>query len=72
MTKIHKTITLPDILQRCQPWSLTPNNERIWKLSDNKVIRKTFETEREELAGGWNKMHNERHNLYTSQTLSER
>lgn len=37
-----------------------------WIVCDNKVIRVTYETKWEALSGGWNKMCNEHHNLYTS------
>jgi hypothetical protein len=34
---------------------------------ENRVLRRIFEVKREEVAGGWRRLHNEElHNLYTS------
>jgi hypothetical protein len=34
---------------------------------DNRVLRRIFGTKRDEMVGGWRKLHNEElHNLYTS------
>jgi hypothetical protein len=36
-------------------------------VSENRVLRRIFGPEREEVAGGWRRLHNEElHNLYTS------
>jgi hypothetical protein len=37
------------------------------RVSENKVPRRTFGPRREEVTGGWRKLHNEElHNLYSS------
>jgi hypothetical protein len=37
---------------------------------ENRVLRRIFGPEREELAGGWRRLHNEElHNLYPSPTI---
>jgi hypothetical protein len=37
------------------------------RVFENRVLRRIFGTEREEVAGGWRRLHNEElHNLYTS------
>jgi PAS domain-containing protein len=48
-----------------ETWSLTLREENI--LFENRVLRRIFGPKREEVAGGWRRLHNEeRHNLYTS------
>jgi hypothetical protein len=38
---------------------------------ENRVLRRIFGPEREEVAGGWRRLHNEElHNLYTSSYIS--
>jgi hypothetical protein len=50
--KMHKTIILPVVLYGCETWSLT---------------LKLFEPKRDEVTGGWRKLHNEElHSLYSS------
>jgi hypothetical protein len=37
---------------------------------ENRVLRRIFEPKREEVTGGWGKLHNERlHNLYFSPSI---
>jgi hypothetical protein len=37
---------------------------------ENRVLRRTFGSQREELAGGWRRLHNEElHNLYSSPNI---
>jgi hypothetical protein len=37
------------------------------KLSENRILRKIFGSKREEVAGGWRRLYNEKlHNLYAS------
>jgi hypothetical protein len=38
-----------------------------FSLSENRVLRRKFGPKREEVAGGWRRLHNEKlHNLYAS------
>jgi hypothetical protein len=38
------------------------------RVFENRVLRRIFGPKREEVAGGWRRLHNEElHNLYTSQ-----
>jgi hypothetical protein len=40
--------------------------EYILRVSENRVLRRIFETKREEMTEGWRKFHNEDfHNLYS-------
>jgi hypothetical protein len=37
---------------------------------ENRILRRVFEPKREEVAGGWRRLHNEeRHNVYTSPNI---
>jgi hypothetical protein len=39
-------------------------------VSENRALRRTFGLKREELAGGWRRLHNEElHNLHASQNI---
>jgi hypothetical protein len=41
--------------------------ERRLRVTENRVLRKIFGPKREEVAGGWRRLHNEDlHNLYAS------
>jgi hypothetical protein len=51
----------------CETWSLTLREEHRLKVSENRVLRRIFGPKREEVVGGWRRLHNEElHNLYTS------
>jgi hypothetical protein len=52
-------------LYECETWSLKIREEHTLRLFENKVLRKIFGPRREEVAGGWRRLHNEElHNLY--------
>jgi hypothetical protein len=41
--------------------------EHRWKVFQNRVLRRIFGPKRDEVAGGWKRLHNEElHNLYAS------
>jgi hypothetical protein len=63
--KIYKTIILPFALYGYETWSLAVRECRL-RLFQIRVLRRMFGPEREEVAGGWRKLHNELHNLYAS------
>jgi hypothetical protein len=52
--KIYKTIILPVILYGCETWSLTLREEHRLR-----VLRRIFGPKRDEVTGGWRKLHNE-------------
>jgi hypothetical protein len=57
--KIYKTIILPLVLYGSGIWSLTLREE-------NRVLRRIFGRERNEVTGKWRKLHNEElHILYS-------
>jgi hypothetical protein len=55
------------VLHGCETWSLTLREERRLRVFGNRVLRRIFGPNRDEVTGGWRKMHNEElHNLYSS------
>jgi hypothetical protein len=58
--KIYKTIIL----------TIVPREEYRLRVFENRVLRRIFGPMKEEVTGGWRKLHNEElHNLYTSQNI---
>jgi hypothetical protein len=56
-------IILPVILYVCETWSLTVRE-------GHRVLRRVFGPKRDEVTGGWRKLHNEElHNLYSTPSL---
>jgi hypothetical protein len=50
-----------------ETWSLTLREVHRLRCFVNRVLRRIFGPKREEVAGGWRRLHNEElHNLYTS------
>jgi hypothetical protein len=50
----------------CETWSLTLREEHRLRVSEIKVMRRLSGRKREEVAGGWRRLHiEELHNLYT-------
>jgi hypothetical protein len=55
---------LPVVLYGCETWSLILGEEHGLRVYENRVLRRMFETKREEVTGGWRKFHNEElHNV---------
>jgi hypothetical protein len=68
--KIYKTIILPVILYVCETLSLTLREEHRLRVFENRVLRRIFGPERDEVTGGWRKLHNEElHGLYSSPSI---
>jgi hypothetical protein len=65
--RIYKAINLPFVLYGCKTWSLTLREEHILRVFENKVLKRIFEPKRDEVPGGWRKLHNEElHSMYSS------
>jgi hypothetical protein len=64
--RIYKTIILPVVLYGRENWSLTLREEYRLKIFENRALRRIFEPNRDEVIGGWGKLHNELHKLYCS------
>jgi hypothetical protein len=57
--RIYKTIILPVVLYGCETWSLTLREEHRLRVFENRVLRRIFGPKRDEVIGGWRKLHNE-------------
>jgi hypothetical protein len=54
-----------------ETWSLTLREEHRLRVSETRVLSKIFVPKREEVVGGWRKLHHkERHKLCTSENVS--
>ena len=68
--KIYRTIILPVVLYGCETWSLTLNEERRLRVFENRVLRRIFGPNRDEVTGECRKLHNEELNdLYCSPNM---
>jgi hypothetical protein len=68
--KIYKTIILPVVLYGCETLSLTLREEHRLRVFENRVLRRIFGLKRDEVIGGWRKLHNEElHGLYSSPSI---
>ena len=56
--KIYRTIILP-VVYGCECWSLTLREERRLRVFEKWVLRRIFESKRDEVTGEWKKLHNE-------------
>jgi hypothetical protein len=69
--KIYETIILTFVLYGCDTWSLTLREEHRLRVFGNRVLRKIFGPNRNEVLGQWSKLHSgELHNLYSSPDIS--
>jgi hypothetical protein len=67
--KIYTTIILP-VFYGCETWSLVLREKCRLKVFENRVLRRTFKPNRDEVTGEWRKLHNEELNdLYSSPTI---
>jgi hypothetical protein len=61
---------LPLILYGCETWSLTLREEYGMRGFENKVLRRIFGPKRDQVTGGWRKLHNkELYYLYSSPSI---
>jgi hypothetical protein len=63
--RVYKIISLPVVLYGCESWSLILRP----RTSENRVLRKVFGPKKDEVTGGWRKLHNELRNLYSSPSI---
>ena len=65
--KIYRSVLLAVVLCGCETWSLTLRGERRLRVFANRVLRRIFGAERDEVTMEWRKLHNqERNDLYFS------
>jgi hypothetical protein len=58
-------------LNGCEPWSLTLREEHGLEVFENRMLRRIFELKRNEIIGGWRKLHSEKlHNLCFSPNIN--
>jgi hypothetical protein len=58
-TRIYETIILSVVSYGCETWSLTLREELRLRVFENKVLRRILGSKRDEVTGGWRKLHNE-------------
>jgi hypothetical protein len=64
---MYKTTILPVVLYGCETWSLTFGEEHRPSVFENRVLRRISGLKRDEVTGGWRKLHSEEHhNLCSS------
>jgi hypothetical protein len=64
--KIYKTVILPVVLYGFETCSLTLRGEQRLRVFENTGLRRIFGPKRDEVTGGWRKLHSdELHNLYS-------
>jgi hypothetical protein len=64
---VQAPVILPVVLYGCETWSLTSREEHRLRMFENRVLRRIFGPQREEVTGQWRKLHiGELHNLYSS------
>jgi hypothetical protein len=55
------------VLYGCETWSPTLREEHRLRVFENRVLRRIVGPKRDEVTGGWKRLHNEElHNLYCS------
>jgi hypothetical protein len=68
--KIYKTIILPLVLHGCETWSLTSREEHRLRVYENRMLGRIFGPKRDEVTGGWRRLHNEElYGLYSSPSI---
>ena len=67
--KIDRTIILPSLLNGYATWSLILREERRLRVFENKVLKRIFGPQMDEVTGEWRKIHNEEiYDLYSPNT----
>jgi hypothetical protein len=68
--KVFRTIILPVVLYGYETWPLTIREKHRLRVLESRVLRTIFCSKKEEVAGGWRRLHNdEHHNLYASPNI---
>jgi len=68
--KIYRTIILPVVLYGCETWSLTLREKRRLRMFENRVLRRIFGPEKDEVTREWRKLQNEElSDLYSSPNI---
>jgi hypothetical protein len=68
--RIYITVILPVVLYGSETWCLTLREEHRLRVLQNRMLNRIFGLKRDEVTGGWRKMHNEElHNFYSSPNI---
>jgi hypothetical protein len=61
---------LPVVLHGCETWSLTVRKGHKLRVFQNRALRRIFRPKRDEVTGGWRKLHDEElHDLYSTPSI---
>jgi hypothetical protein len=61
---------LPMVLYGCETWSLTLREQHRLRVFENRALGSIFRPRRDEVTGGWRKLHNEElHDLHSSPSI---
>jgi hypothetical protein len=55
---IYRTIIFLVVLYGCETWSLTLREEHRLRVLENRVLRKTLGSKRDEVTEDWRRLHN--------------
>jgi hypothetical protein len=59
------------VLYGCETWSLTLREEHKLRVFENRVLKRIFGPKKDEVMGGWKKLHNkDLHDFYSSARLT--
>jgi hypothetical protein len=65
--KIYRPVIFPVVLYGCETWFLTLREEHALRVFENRVLRKIFELQTDEIIWGWRKLYIEEfHSLHSS------
>jgi hypothetical protein len=68
--RIYKTIILTLVLNGYETWSPKLSEEQRLRVFESRVLRRIFGLKRDEVTGGWRKLHNEElRDLYSSPSI---
>jgi hypothetical protein len=69
--RIYKSVIFSVILYGREAWFLTVREEHRLRVFANRMLRRKFGPKKDEMMGGWRKLHNEElHNLYSSPRIN--
>jgi len=67
---MYTVLTLGFVAYGCETWSLTSREKRRLRVFENRVLRRIFGPERDEVTGEWRKLHNkELNDVYCSPNI---
>jgi hypothetical protein len=58
------------VLYGCETWSLALREEHKLRVFENRVLMGIFGLKRDEVIGGWRKLHEKLHSLYSSPNIT--